>query len=112
MAMDTLETSCIFRSAFHVCQGADLFGIKVGNNGRRIATFQLMGEGLYQQDKAYRSGEALVNPLQLREALNHVRDRLFKRLKNENEGRRGNEIHRSCQDPAINRSKYQKAHHR
>jgi hypothetical protein len=112
LAMDTLETSCIFRSAFHVCQGADLLGIKVSNNGRRIATFQLIGEGLYQQDKAYRSGEALVNPLQLREALNHVRDRLFKRLKNENEGRRGNEIRRSCQNPATNRSNDKRARHR
>ncbi len=87
MKMDTLETSCIFRSAYHVCNGADLCGIRVSNNGRRIATFLLKGEGIYKLDKAYRSGEARVNPLQLREALNHVRDRLFKRLKNENEGR-------------------------
>lgn len=112
MKMDTLETSCIFRSAFHVCNGADLSGIKVSNNGRRIATFQLIGEGIYKQDKAYRSGNALVNPLQLREALNHVRDLLFKRLKNENEGRRKNEIHRSCQSTAINRSGYKKVYNR
>lgn len=91
MKMDTLETSCIFRSAFHVCNGADLSGIIVSSNGRRIASFQLEGEGIYQQDKAYRKGEARVNPLQLREALNYVRDQLFKRLKNENEGRSRNE---------------------
>ena len=87
MGMDTLETSCIFRSAYLVCVGADLEGIKVSNNGRHQATFQLRGENIHQLDKAYRSGDATVNPLQLRESLNHVRDRLFKRLKNENKGR-------------------------
>jgi hypothetical protein len=32
-------------------------------------------------DRDYRSGQALVNPLQFRESLNHLRDILFEKLR-------------------------------
>jgi hypothetical protein len=38
-------------------------------------------------DKQYRDGQALVNPLQFRESLNHLRDILFNKLR-ENGGTR------------------------
>ena len=46
-----------------------------------------LGIELRQHDLEYRKGEALVNPLQFREALNHLRDLLFERLRKEREGR-------------------------
>ena len=91
MEINTLVTSCIFRTAYHICLGAEIDGIKVNKNGRLIVTFMLKGEGLNQLDKSYRSGKALVNPLELREALSHVKDQLFKRLNDENEGRYKND---------------------
>ncbi len=94
MTMSMLETSDIFRSAYHVAQGSDLYDIRVNGNGRQIATFMIRGTGLDKSDKAYRSGKALVNPLQLRESLNHVRDRLFKKL-HDNEGRLRNDKKRN-----------------
>jgi hypothetical protein len=41
----------------------------------------ITGEGLDRLDKQYRVGQALVNPLQLRESLNHLRDVMFEKLR-------------------------------
>ncbi len=81
MNKHVLEITDIFRGAFFLCHGGDLCGIRVKNTGKRIATFTIQGEGLSQLDKEYRNGQALVNPLQFREALNHLRDILFNKLR-------------------------------
>lgn len=80
MKINSLETTDIFRGAFFLCRGAELGGIRFRKNGTRIATFLITGEGLDRLDKQYRDGQALVNPLQFRESLNHLRDILFNKL--------------------------------
>jgi hypothetical protein len=82
----SLETTDIFRSAFLLASGGDLTEIRVRNNGRRIATFLITGKDLDKLDRDYRSGRALVNPVQLRESLNHLRDVMFDKLR-KSEGR-------------------------
>ena len=81
MKINILETTDIFRGAFFLCRGGELSGIRFRNNGTRIATFLITGEGLDRLDKQYRDGQALVNPLQFRESLNHLRDILFNKLR-------------------------------
>ena len=83
---NSFETTDLFRGAFLLCKGGDLTEIRIKNNGRQIVSFLIKGNGLDKQDRAYRNGNALVNPLQLRESLNHLRDILFEKL-HENEGR-------------------------
>ncbi|MCD4763203.1 MAG: hypothetical protein K8R28_04160 [Desulfobacterales bacterium] len=39
------------------------------------------GPDLTRHDKEYRNGHALVNPLQFRESLNHLKDILFEELR-------------------------------
>ena len=77
----SLETTDIFRGAFLLASRGDLAGIRVRNNGKRIATFLITGTGLDRLDRDYRCGRALVNPVQLREALNHLRDVMFEKLR-------------------------------
>jgi hypothetical protein len=79
------EITDIFRGAFFLCNGGDLAGIKV--NGDRVATFLIRGENLIGLDRDYRSGKALVNPLQFREALNYLRDILFNKLSQQGDTR-------------------------
>ncbi|MDY7037193.1 MAG: hypothetical protein SV375_13640 [Thermodesulfobacteriota bacterium] len=81
MKKHRLETTDIFRGAFFLCNGGDLSGIRLKDNGKRIASFMIRGEGLDKLDKDYRNGQALVNPLQFRESLNHLRDVLFNTLR-------------------------------
>ena len=76
-----LEITDIFRSAYLLCSGADLDGIRFKSNGKRIALFMIKGDKLDELDRDYRSGQALVNPLKLRESLNHLRDILFEKLR-------------------------------
>jgi hypothetical protein len=78
----TVEVTDLFRGAFLLCSGADLAEVRVRNNGRRIATFLITGPDLDRLDSDYRAGRALVNPLQLRESLNHLRDVMFDKLRN------------------------------
>lgn len=79
--MVNLETTDIFRGAFLLCSGGDLTEVRVRKNGRRIATFLITGKNLDQLDRDYRAGRALVNPIQLRESLNHLRDVMFQKLR-------------------------------
>ena len=76
-----VETTDIFRGAFLLASGGELAEVRVRNNGRRIATFLIAGKNLDELDRDYRSGRALVNPLQLRESLNHLRDVMFEKLR-------------------------------
>ena len=82
----TVEVTDLFKGAFLLCMGARLDRVQVRNNGRRIATFLITGPDLDRLDSDYRAGRALVNPVQLRESLNHLRDVMFDKLRN-TEGR-------------------------
>jgi hypothetical protein len=76
-----LETTDIFRSAFFLCQGGKLADVRLKEDSRRIVSFLIEGEGIDQLDLKYRNGQAMVNPLQFRESLNHLRDILFNTLR-------------------------------
>ncbi len=82
----TVEVTDLFKGAFLLCSGGDLAEVRIRNNGRRIATFLITGPDLDRLDSDYRAGRALVNPMQLREALNHLRDVMFEKLR-KSEGR-------------------------
>ena len=81
MNMTSLETTDIFRGAFFLCSGGRLADVTFAENRRTIATFLIEGEDIDQLDLDYRNGQALVNPLLFRETLNHLRDILFKKLR-------------------------------
>jgi len=83
---NSFETTDIFRGAFFLCMGGDLSEIRFRNNGKRIASFLITGADLNKLDKDYRNGQALVNPLQFRESLNHLRDILFEKLRETEKG--------------------------
>lgn len=74
--METLETSDIFKGASLLCLGAELSGLR--RNGRDV-TFSLQGQKLMQADIKYRTGQMQVNPLQLKESLNLLRDLIFEK---------------------------------
>jgi hypothetical protein len=59
--------------------GNDLENIRF--NHRQIASFMFKGPDLHAHDKDYINGQALVNPLQLKEALNRLRDILFNNIR-------------------------------
>ena len=88
MKTSRLETTDIFRGAFFLYKGGDLSEVRFRNNhaerdrrSKRIASFLITGKDLDKLNKAYRSGNALVDPLQFRESLNHLRDILFEKLR-------------------------------
>ncbi len=92
MKASSLETTDIFRGAFFMSRGAELGGVRFQSDGkprlrrgRRIASFLFTGRGLDKLDKQYRDGQALVNPLQFRESLNHLRDILFEKLREQDD---------------------------
>ena len=81
--MAHFETTDIFKGAFFLSSGGNLSGISFNDrqvsDGRRlrIATFTLTGKNLHKLDSDYHTGRALVNPVILRQSLNHLRDILF-----------------------------------
>jgi hypothetical protein len=75
-----IETTDLFRGAYLVCRGARIGATRVE---RGQVFFRIEGEALLEEDMRYRTGMALVNPVQLREALNLLRDLVFERLRTE-----------------------------
>jgi hypothetical protein len=104
----TLETTDIFRGAFYLCCGGRLEDIRFNEDGGRIASFMFIGQDLDEHDRAYRDGQALVNPVQFRESLNHLRDILFTQIRDR---RRSEYVFRS-KDPAAggNRTRENRPH--
>ena len=86
----TVEETDLFKSAFLLASGGDLSGVRIKPGHRRIAAFTITGSDLEKLEMDYRRGTALVNPLQLRECLNHLRDMLFDKLR-QSEGRMRND---------------------
>ena len=88
---ETVEVTDLFRGAFLLCVGGRLEKVNICDTGRRIASFFIIGKNLVEMDGRYRTGQALVNPVQLREALNHLRDVMFEKLRtHEQTEKRGN----------------------
>lgn len=78
----TVEVTDLYKGAFLLCMGAYLEQVNVRNTGRKLATFMITGPDIERLDNDYRSGRALVNPVQFREAINHLRDVMFKKIRN------------------------------
>ncbi len=81
--MEEIVTKDIFRSAHLLCIGGNLRKTKLVRNQHIL--FVIQGHGLELEDQRYRTGQALVNPLQLREALNLLRDLVFEKKANSKE---------------------------
>jgi hypothetical protein len=99
--LSTFETTDIFRGAFFLSKGARLSGAYLTEDGRQIVSFRIIGENLEVLDESYRLGKASVDPLRLRESLNHLRDVLFQTLR-ENE-RNKKRRHAHADNQARNR---------
>lgn len=80
MAMQTIETTDLFKGAYLLCSGGILYDIKFRRNSRQTASFVFEGHSLDKADNEYVTGKAIVNPLQYRETLNRLRDILFEKL--------------------------------
>jgi len=74
-----IETGDLFRGAYLLCSGGCLEEARMTR--RREVLFLISGEDVRELDIRYRTGQALVNPLQLRETLNLLRDIVFEKLR-------------------------------
>jgi hypothetical protein len=102
------ESTDIYKSAYFLCMGGSLADIRVND---RIATFEIAGEDLERQDMDYHTGRALVNPVQLRETLNLLRDMLFAKLRQGRDENDRTERHRRHQKGHRPRGSYSIAGH-
>ena len=83
MDQHSLETTDIFRGAYFLCHGGRLADVRLKEDARRIVSFLFELEDIGQLDMDYRKGDAWVNALEFRESLNHLRDILFNKLREE-----------------------------
>ena len=82
-----IATTDLFKGAYFLCCGCDIEQIVFGGRRSEIAEFWITGIKLSELERDYRTGKARVNPIEFREALNKIRDELFK-AKNERDGDR------------------------
>jgi hypothetical protein len=77
--MNQMETSDIFQGAYFLTCSCRIKETKlVGGNQVR---FVIEGKNLLEEEERYRTGQASVNPLQLKECLNFLRHKLSQTLR-------------------------------
>ena len=74
----TIKTYDLFRTAYLLCHGGQLETTLLIRNQ---VLFVIQGESVSREDQRYRTGQALVNPLQYREVINMLRDVIYENLK-------------------------------
>jgi hypothetical protein len=79
-----LLTEDIYLAAFGLVSGGELVDVKVrGTNGRRMAFFQIDGDGMAQVEKSYYGGSATVDLQRLKAQVRRLKDRAFDALREE-----------------------------
>ena len=73
-----IEIADLYRGAYLLCSGGRLGATRYA---RGQVFFVIEGEKVAEEDRRYRTGQALVNPVQLRESVNLLRDLVFERLR-------------------------------
>jgi len=76
---ETVEMTDVFKGASFLCNGAELVEVKALGKNTVIFTFE--AEDIYRMEVNYGRGEMLVNPAELRERLNLLRDLMFQKLR-------------------------------
>jgi hypothetical protein len=77
---NAIETADLYRGAYLLCCGGRIGETRLS---RGQVLFVIEGDEVIEEDRRYRTGKALVNPVQLRETVNLLRDLVFERLRGE-----------------------------
>lgn len=89
--MNRIETNDLFKSAYFLTRSCRLVETRI--NGNDQVRFLLEGENIEEEEQMYLCGQAVTNPLHLKESLNFLRQLLNQTLqtRNQNPKRRTHE---------------------
>ena len=76
--MSEIETNDIYRASYLLCCGGEVAECFTGRRGR--VSLIVTGPELDKEDTRYRMGKALVNPRELKDMLNYLRDEYIRPL--------------------------------
>ena len=84
--MNQMEITDLFKGAYFLTRSCRIKETRlVGGNQVR---FIIEGENILEEEKRYQTGQASVNPLQLKECLNYLREKLTQTLRTRTQDRR------------------------
>lgn len=79
-----LQTEDLFLASFLLARGGRLDGVEVrGVNGRRLAFFRIVGEGMDEVERSYYQGPALVHLVLLKAEVARLKNLAFQKLREE-----------------------------
>lgn len=85
-----VKTSDLYFSAYLMAKGIALEAMNIQTNGRRqkiIFTFNSQ-EKLDNLVRTFQNGKALINPIEFKKSILHLKDIMYDRLRNKQEERR------------------------
>lgn len=91
--MNQMEITDLFKGAYFLTRSCRIKETRLvkGNQVR----FIIEGENLAEEEERYQTGQATVNPLQLKECLNFLREKLTQTLRTGTKDRRPHEPNHS-----------------
>ena len=79
--LNAIESRDIYKGAYFLCRGHRIASV---HQSQGQVSFIFEGNNIIEEDIKYRTGKALINPVQLKETLNYLRDLVFEKLRSEN----------------------------
>jgi hypothetical protein len=87
-----LVTEDLYLGAFGLARGGELRGVEVrGVNGRRLAVFRIVGEGMEEVEREYHRGPSLVDLRLLKSEVARLKNLAFEALRREERRDAGHE---------------------
>ncbi len=80
--MNQMEITDLFKGAYFLTRSCKIKETKLVNGNQ--VRFIIEGENLLEEEELYQTGQATVNPLQLKECLNYLREKLTQTLRTQN----------------------------
>ncbi len=78
---NSLEMTDLERCAYFLCSGAELMEVRFKEDAKKKVSFLVEGKDIAKLDADYINGRARVNPLQYKEFMNYLRDRISTTLR-------------------------------
>ncbi len=82
MREDKIKVQDLYEGAYLLCRGFELKDLTViGNNGKAIVTFIIVGDDVAATAQEYRSGRATANVALLKFTMEKLKDQMFTKIR-------------------------------
>ena len=102
MRENEIRVQDLYEGAYLLCRGFQLKDLTViGNNGKPVVTFVIVGDDVLTTANEYRYGQATVNVAMLKFTMEKLKDQMFSKIREIERRKRRNAHHDNRRNQAV-----------